>query len=157
MEGLEDCFCLVALEKQPWVYTEFPRKARSQKPPLELASDKGLGERMKNVSKVVTLATLIAICLAGSLAAEKKHGYAETDLVVNQIVKGVPTLSSRGPARQVGDSHRHRLQHCPGRGRVQDLGLHRCWNADDSTSDFPVRDGRWNDRGLESRCQSRRL
>jgi uncharacterized protein (TIGR03118 family) len=49
--------------------------------------------RVKNLNRVLALAPLVGICLAGSVAAEKKSGYSETDLVVNKVVSGVPTLT----------------------------------------------------------------
>jgi uncharacterized protein (TIGR03118 family) len=48
---------------------------------------------MKSLHKVCALALLLSICLVGYVRAEKKGGYVETDLVVNQIVNGVPTLT----------------------------------------------------------------
>src|SRR5215831_12941173 len=48
---------------------------------------------MKYTHRTLAFATLIGISLAGYLAADKTGGYAETDLVVNQSINGVPTLT----------------------------------------------------------------
>jgi uncharacterized protein (TIGR03118 family) len=47
----------------------------------------------KKVYRMLALALVIGGCLAAYLPADTAGGYAETDLVVNKLVNGVPTLT----------------------------------------------------------------
>jgi uncharacterized protein (TIGR03118 family) len=48
---------------------------------------------MKCTHRTLAFSALIGVSLAGYLVADKTGGYTETDLVVNQSVNGVPTLT----------------------------------------------------------------